>query len=199
MHDEDREPQSDPDDQAQDVTNDALDPQNEATAEAATSATVLPEEQLEEAARERDQFRAMAQRAQADLINFRRRMDEERQSLAQSATNQLLMRLLPVLDDLQLAADHVPAEAPSTWSEGVHMVWRKLQNIMDGEGVTAFSPEPGTSFDPAEHEAVYSEPSNAYLQGCVLSAIRPGYRTANRVLRPAQVILVQPQEEQRAE
>ena len=197
MYDEDRDMQADQGDQAQEVTNGASDPQNEATAEAVSGAEVLPEEQLEEVARERDQFRAMAQRAQADLINFRRRMDEERQSLAQNATSQLLVRLLPVLDDFQRAADHLPADAPSTWSEGVHMVWRKLQSIMDGEGVTVFSPGPGTSFDPAEHEAVYFEPSDAYPQGCVLSTIRPGYRTANRVLRPAQVVLAQSQEEQR--
>ena len=69
--------------------------------------------------------------------------------------------------------------------------WEKLQGILDGEGVVAFSPEPGTWFDPLEHEAVYSEPSEAYPQNCVLSTMRPGYRTTSRVLRPAQVVLVQ--------
>ena len=172
----------------------ATDADAAASAEVTAGAEATLEEQLEEAARERDQFRAMAQRAQADLVNYRRRVDEERQLLAQNATSQLILRLLPILDDFQLAVDHLPADAPASWSDGVRMILRKLQGIIDGEGVTAFSPEPGASFDPLQHEAVYFEPSDQHPAGAVISTMRPGYRNMDRVLRPAQVILAQAQE-----
>ena len=152
-------------------------------------------ELLEEAARERDQFRAMAQRAQADLINYRRRMEEERQMVGQQAASQVIVRLLPVLDDFQLALAHLPSEAPPAWVDGVQMILRKLQVLLDAEGVTAFSPEPGAAFDPSEHEAVYFERSDEHEAGAVVSTVHPGYRNTNRVLRPAQVVLAQAQEE----
>ena len=149
------------------------------------------EQRLEEATRERDQFRAMAQRAQADFINYKRRIEEERQLIGQEAASQVIMQLLPVLDDFQLALEHLHAEASASWSEGVQMIFRKLQTLLETEGVTAIRPEPGTAFDPAEQEVVYGEPSSEYPEGMVTSILRPGYRNGSRVLRPAQVVLAQ--------
>lgn len=149
------------------------------------------ERQLEEAARERDQFRAMAQRAQADFINYKRRMEEERQLIGQQAAGQVVMQLLPVLDDFQLAVDHLHPEAPESWSEGIQMIFRKLQMLLETEGVTAINPTLGTAFDPTEQEAIYYEPSSEYPEGVVTSILRPGYRNGSRVLRPAQVVLAQ--------
>jgi molecular chaperone GrpE len=156
----------------------------------------LSKQQLEEATREREQFRAMAQRAQADLINYRRRMEEERQMVGQHAASQVIVRLIPVLDDFQRAMAHLPSDAPPTWVDGVRMILRKLQLLLDAEGVTPFSPEPGAAFDPSEHEAVYFERSNKHQVGAVVSTARPGYRNANRVLRPAQVVVAQEEERQ---
>ena len=104
------------------------------------------EQRLEEATRERDQFRAMAQRAQADFINYKRRIEEERQLIGQEAASQVIMQLLPVLDDFQLALEHLHAEASASWSEGVQMIFRKLQTLLETEGVTAIRPEPGNGF-----------------------------------------------------
>ena len=156
----------------------------------------LLSQQLEEATRERDQFRTMAQRAQADFINYKRRMEEERQLIGQQVVSQVVMQLLPVLDDFQRAVDHLPPDAPVTWSEGVQMILRKLLQLLETEGVTPISPEPGATFDPAEQEAVYYEPTAEYPEGCVMSTIRLGYRNTTRVLRPAQVVLAQASTEQ---
>jgi molecular chaperone GrpE len=154
------------------------------------------EELLEEAAREREQFRALAQRGQADLINYKRRVEEERQALAQNASIQIVVRLLPILDDFQRALEHLPEDAPDSWTEGIQMVQRKLDNVLDAEGVVVFSPEAGVSFDPSEHEAVYFGSTDQYPPGSVISTARPGYRNAVRVLRPAQVVLAQAPEEE---
>ncbi len=75
--------------------------------------------ELEEALREKDQFRAMAQRAQADLINYRRRVEDEREELRRSANTGLILRILTVVDDLERALALVPDDAVSPgWLEG---------------------------------------------------------------------------------
>ena len=110
----------------------------------------------------------------------------------------MVLRLLPILDDLQRAVANLPEDAPPSWSGGVHLILRKLQGLLDSEGVTAFSVAPGTPFNPSEHEAVYFERSGQQPEGSVVSTVHPGYRGMGRVLRPAQVVLAQPQEEQRS-
>lgn len=138
---------------------------------------------------ERDQFKAIAQRAQADFINYKRRMEEERSVLVRNAANNVISRLLPVVDDLQRAVDNLPAEAPPSWSEGVKLVLQNLHALLSSEGVTVCDPAPGDEFDPAQHEAVYHQPTEAQPAGSVLTTVRRGYRTPDRVLRPAQVVV----------
>ena len=165
--------------------------QQEAPEEEAASAPDSVEASLEEALRERDQFRAMAQRAQADFINYKRRTEEERQDLVRNATSLMALQLLPIVDDLERSLEHLPPEAPDSWSEGVKMILRKLQALLEAEGVTGFEPEPGTSLDPAEHDAVFYEATDQYPPGAVVNVVRQGYRMNNRVLRPAQVTVAQ--------
>ena len=139
--------------------------------------------------RERDQFRAMAQRAQADFVNYRRRVDEERLNLVRSASSQVVVRLLPVVDDLHRAVLAVPDDAPEGWSDGVKMILQNMRALIQAEGVNGFEPSPGDTFDPAQHEAVYYEPTVEQPAGAVVSTVRTGYRTGERVLRPAQVVV----------
>ena len=66
--------------------------------------------QLEEADRERRQFREMAQRGQADLANYRKRMEEERGDIFDAAASRVINKLLPIVDDLQRALEQAPSE-----------------------------------------------------------------------------------------
>lgn len=144
---------------------------------------------------ERDELRAIAQRAQADLINYRKRVDEERAFLARNAANGLLSRVIPVVDDLRRAVEAIPAEAHASWSDGVRLVLQNLESVLQAEGVTIYAPEPGEHFDPAQHEAVYYQPSGDQPPGAVLQTVRAGYRTADRVLRAAQVVVAREPEQ----
>lgn len=140
---------------------------------------------------ERDQYKTLAQRTQADFVNYKRRTDEERLTIGRIASSQVLVRLLPVLDDLQRAVGAIPEDAPESWADGVKMIAINLQSIMQAEGVAMYGPEPGDTFDPAEHEAVYFQPTDEQPAGAVVSVVRPGYRAGDRVLRPAQVVVAQ--------
>ena len=146
---------------------------------------------LDEAEREKAQFKALAQRAQADLINFRKRAEEERAELAASAGAQVILRVLPVLDDLQRALAHAAAEAPEArngWLEGFQLIERKLHGIFAAEGLERIEAE-GAAFNPFEHEVVGRLDVIGRRDGEVLEVTRQGYRMNGRVIRPAQVVV----------
>lgn len=141
--------------------------------------------------RERDEMKAIAQRAQADLVNYKRRAEEERWALARSASNGVVGKLLPIADDLQRAVDALPDNAPESWSSGLQLVSQNMRALLESEGVTRFEPAPGDPFDPAEQEAIASQPSTEHPSGAVLMTISAGYRGRDRVLRAAQVVVSQ--------
>lgn len=141
--------------------------------------------------RERDEMKAIAQRAQADLVNYKRRSEEERWTLARSASNSVVSKLLPIADDLQRAVDALPDDAPESWSSGLQLVFQNMRSLLESEGVTRFEPATGDPFDPAEQEAIASQPSAEHPSGAVLMTISAGYRGRDRVLRAAQVVVSQ--------
>ena len=150
-----------------------------------------PEDPIGLLERERDEMKAIAQRAQADLVNYKRRAEEERWALARSASNGVVSKLLPIADDLQRAVDALPDDAPESWSSGLQLVSQNMRSLLESEGVTRFEPAPGEPFDPAEQEAIASQPSAEHPSGAVLMTISAGYRGRDRVLRAAQVVVSQ--------
>ena len=143
--------------------------------------------ELEEANRERTQFRDMALRAQADLENYKRRIEKERPELHRAAVGGVLLKLLPILDNLQRALEYTPANTQEeTWLEGIRLIERSFEALLASEGVVAIEAE-GTPFDPWEHEAVFSVASAEHQPGTVVNVTQKGYKHRDKVLRPAQV------------
>jgi len=149
----------------------------------------LQKEHLEEALREKDQFRAMAQRSQADLDNYKKRVAEEMTELKNSATSRLLLRLLSIIDDLNRAVSMIPDDAVVPgWLEGIKLVQRNIDHILETEGVTKIEAI-GRQFEPWEFEAVqYQEASNSD-DGSIIGVVRDGYKQHDKLLRAAQVIV----------
>ena len=147
-----------------------------------------------------------AQRGQADLANMRRRHDEERISIRQQANSGLLIRLLPIVDELDLAVGHLeksgPAKAggdggsggsdaaPDSWSAGVRLIQRKLAAFLESEGVSRIE-SLGQPFNPELHEAVGMAQVDAAAPGSVVEVLRQGYRLHDRVVQAAQVVVNQ--------
>ena len=156
----------------------------------------LQQAQLEEAQREVDQFRNLLQRVQADSVNYKRRVEEEREELQKRANANLVIRLLPVLDDFERALQHIPRDDTlSTWLAGVELVYRNLKGVLESFGVTQIEALDKT-FDPLEHESVFYEVSEDHEEGKVMSVVREGYKMHGRVLRPAQVTVSKRKEEE---
>jgi len=126
-------------------------------------------------------------RAHADFDNFRRRTRAEREELSSYATAKLIGDLLPVMDNFALAMQAAAQTGESgSLAQGVDMVHRQLQAILEQSGVRQMEPV-GQPFDPNLHEAVLSEPSDEHESGTVTAALRPGYLLKDKVLRPAMV------------
>ncbi len=138
---------------------------------------------------EMEKLKGALQRAQADLVNYRHRAEAERNDLLKYANSRLLAKLLPALDEFGMALGQAPqGEAPEPWLEGFRLISRKLQTLLESEGVTRIEAQ-GREFDPSEHEALAQMESSDSPDGTVMSVIREGYRIQGRVLRPAQVIV----------
>jgi molecular chaperone GrpE len=126
------------------------------------------------------------QRSQADFVNFRRRVEQERSELLKLAESGLVLDFLPVVDDLDRALGGLPPELRGlTWVDGILLIEKKLQAVLEAHGVKAIEAL-GKEFDPHEHEAVMREgdPDEATT---VVGELQRGYRMHERVIRPSLV------------
>ena len=149
--------------------------------------------QTEEQRRKAETYLDLAQRSQADFLNYKRRTEQERERVVKDANADLLTQLLPVLDDLQRAVASVPSDiAGNAWAEGVSLIGQKLTQILDRQGLQHIGEE-GEAFDPRVHEAVAYQEHPKYGEGQVAQVYRSGYRLHERILRPAQVVVARGQ------
>jgi molecular chaperone GrpE len=144
--------------------------------------------QLAEAQAKTQEFMDALLRERADFTNFRRRSEAEAQQSYRYAAGTTIKKFLAVMDDLERALAHRPAG--DTWADGIELVYRKYQTILDAEGVTRIDAE-GKPFDPNLHEAIMQEANDQYESGTVISVLQQGYMHGERVLRPALVKVAQ--------
>ena len=144
--------------------------------------------QLAEAQSKAQEYLDALQRERADFTNFRRRTEADAQQSYRYASGTTIKKFLTVMDDLERALAHRPTGEP--WADGVELVYRKFQALLDAEGVTRIDAE-GKPFDPNLHEAVMQEPSEQYESGTVIAVLQQGYMHGERVLRPAMVKVAQ--------
>ena len=127
------------------------------------------------------------QRARAEFANYKKRNEQERQELFKLANTTLMTRLLPIFDDFERAFQTLPRSLLSfTWIDGVALIYRRLQAILEAEGLTLIETE-GENFDPLLHEAVTYEENAEHQEGQVIGEVQKGYKLGDRVLRPALV------------
>lgn len=127
-------------------------------------------------------------RAQAEFVNYKKRNEKDREELLNFANSLLIAKILPILDDFERAIRTIPDKIHAlTWVEGIFLIHRKLQAILEQEGVTEIEAEVGKEFDPTIHEAVVHEESEEYKEGQIVDILQRGYRLHDRVVRPTLV------------
>ena len=128
------------------------------------------------------------QRARADFANYKKRQESDAANLRMLSTSALVAKLLPVLDDFDRANKTLPpALHDMTWIDGVLLIHRKLQVILESEGVKQIEVKPNDVFDPNIHEAVSHDEAQGIESGHVIEELQRGYKLNERVIRPALV------------
>jgi molecular chaperone GrpE len=126
------------------------------------------------------------QRERADVINVRRRHDEQMASLKTMVTASVVRELLPVIDNFERALKHIPADiAEHDYIKGVAGVVKQFEKVMDDLGVTRIKTV-GEPFNPRLHEAVSMEEGDG-AEEIVSEELQPGYILGDEVLRHAMV------------
>lgn len=144
---------------------------------------------LAEARRQTAEHLDLAQRKQAEFDNYRKRVRAEQADAVSRAGQRIAEELLPVLDNLERAIDHVTAGGGTTdLLAGVEMVRRQLVDVLGKEGVELQDPF-GTLFDPERHQAVQQREDARVPEGTVVEVFQKGYVMQGRVIRPAQVVV----------
>lgn len=127
------------------------------------------------------------QRARAEFANYKKRIEKEQEDRIKSANGAFIAKLLPVMDDFERAFQTLPFDLMGmTWLEGIALIQRKLQMLLEQEGVTVIETE-GRLFDPTLHQAVTHEESEEHEEGQIIGAVQKGYKMGDRVLRPSLV------------
>jgi molecular chaperone GrpE len=137
--------------------------------------------------RERDEYLALAQRAQADFENYRKRVAKEAAAAGDRAKGGLVRELLPVVDNLERALASAK-ESEQHLAKGVRLVHSELVAVLQRNGIEPFDPT-GEPFDPEVHEALSTQPADGEGPGVVVGVMEKGYKLNGTVLRPARVVV----------
>ena len=125
----------------------------------------------------------------ADSYNYRQRVIKERNETRKRSQEDVITAILPVLDNLNRALESAHMDDGTNILTGVEMVQRQFMSVLDSLGVSEIKTQ-GESFDPALHDASGTEEvDDPELDGKIITERLKGYRTKERVLRPAQVIV----------
>ena len=153
-----------------------------------TDEAAAQREELEKAKAQAAEYLDGWQRARAELANARKRFEKERSEAGQFATGSLLRKILPVLDDVDRAMKTVPDDLRQhPWVDGVALIQRKFQAVLESESVKPIEVKPGDPFDPTQHEAMTHEENKERKEGEIIAEVQKGYRFKAEVLRPALV------------
>jgi molecular chaperone GrpE len=165
--------------QAEAIMNDAassIDGDENSADDALTAATAKAAEHLDD-----------LRRLQAEFVNYRKRVDRDRAALAEQASAKVIEALVPTLDDIAAAREHGDlADGPFA------SIAAKLEEALSRLGWQAYGAT-GEVFDPQIHEALMSQPSAEVTEPTVHQVAQPGHRVGDKVVRPARVIVAQPE------
>ena len=151
------------------------------------------DEAVAAAQKERDAYKDQFLRAVADFDNYRKRIERERRELSEYATADVLLDLLPIIDNFERA---LSASAPGATADkqpdmeafkrGIELIHKQTLDLLRKRGVTRIDAL-GADFDPNVHQAVIHEPSEEHREGEVMEELQRGYKLGDRLLRPAMV------------
>jgi molecular chaperone GrpE len=159
------------------------------SSEPRTPSQAPPADPLEEARSEAARLRDQLLRTAADFDNYKKRARREQQDGERRAREDMLRDLLPVFDNLSRAIQHAESASDvKSLADGISMVMRQFEDTLGKLGVERIK-SVGEGFDPAVHEAIQQLETSEHAPGTVAAELQAGYRTGDRVVRPALVVV----------
>lgn len=146
------------------------------------------EDQLkEELGKEKDKFLRLF----AEFENYKKRTSRERIELFKTASEDVMISLLPILDDFERALTHIEDDKEAEdLRKGVLLIYQKLLKTLEQKGLQVINVKKGDSFDPEDHEAVTQIPApNKKMKGKILDIIEKGYKLGDKIIRFPKVII----------
>lgn len=143
------------------------------------------EEELEAAQQEASDYKDKYLRAQAEMVNFKKRLERRYEEQIEEEKKRLLLKFLSVADNLERALNHADLNEDSL-RDGIQLTYQEFQHLLAQEGVEQMAPE-GQPFAPSYHEAVAIVPTSEAEVDTVVAEIQKGYLYRDQLLRPARV------------
>lgn len=144
---------------------------------------------IDQLEKEKDDFRDQLLRKSAEFENYRRRTMKEKQDLIEFANEHLILKMLPVVDDLHTALEVAKKSSDHEgFLKGVEMIYAKAIKIFEDAGVFPIEAGPGEPFNVEVHEALAHMPSNDAPEGHILQEIQRGYKLREKVIRHTKVV-----------
>ena len=133
-----------------------------------------------------DEYLTRLKYLQADFENLKKRYDREAEQIRNYGTERLVIQLLDVVDELELAVKNGEiSTSPESLIEGVEMTLKKLRKVLEQEGVFPIESPEGKVFDPTRHNAIAAVERDDVAACTVIEEIRKGYMMKDKVLRPS--------------
>ena len=143
------------------------------------------EEELETAQQEANDYKDKYLRTQAEMANFKKRLERRYEEQVEEEKKRLLLQFLSVADNLERALNHGDLNDDGL-RDGIQLTYQELQHLLAQEGVEQIAPE-GQPFDPSYHEAVAIIPTSEAEADTVVAQLQKGYLYRDQLLRPAKV------------
>ena len=173
------------------------DPEAAQPIEEAVSEESLPDEsheeldaKLAEAEKKATDFEEKWKSALAEMANYRKITERDRDDNKRRIRSDILEKFLPVVDTFELSLKHKPGDlSPESekWAEGIDLIRRQLDQLLENEGLVKMDVKPGDELDPNKHMAVTSEDSDEYGSDQIIEVLRNGYVMGGKVIRAALV------------
>ncbi|MEZ4971451.1 MAG: nucleotide exchange factor GrpE [Flavobacteriaceae bacterium] len=151
------------------------------------SEELSPEEQLkEELAKEKDKFLRLF----AEFENYKRRTSKERMDLFKTAGQEVIMSLLPVVDDFDRALKEISKSGDQEMFKGVELINNKLKETLKSKGLQEIEVEQGDAFDAEIHDAITQIPApSKKLKGKIVDVIEKGFKLGEKIIRHPKVVV----------
>lgn len=155
-------------------------------------------EEVEEWQKKAEEYLNGWKRCQADFENYKKNQENLRKDFLQFANENLILEILPVLDNFQASLEHIPEDQKNnSWVVGINHIQKQLENILKNNGIKEIKVQKGDEFDPRFHEAIidnsqlnnFEKKEKEEEKNKIFKIVQKGYTIGDKVIRPTRVII----------